>query len=226
MISPARAHYIKHCALAAARVSDTDRFRPDATQYELHLAQLAEHRRRLKQIKSIERKVEFKRGILPEYQPYLDGVLQGDGGLPDDVVTTLMVWHIDTGDLDGALTIGAYVLRHNLALPDQYQRDAACVIAEEIAEHALLQLASGEAPAKLVEQLVLAAELVKDHDMPDEVQAKLHKAIGFALRETSPSVALDELQRALELHPKCGVKKDIERLARQIKNTKAGSDAD
>lgn len=225
MPSPARAHFIRMSAAAATHAAEGDAIRPDATQYELHLAQLAEHRRRLKQIKSVERKVEAKRKFLPEYQAYLDGVLQGDGGAQDDVVTTLMVWHIDAGDFDGALALGAYVLRHDLKLPDQYQRDAACVLAEEIAEAALAKLAQDHAAAtdiQLLLQLVRTADLVKGRDMPDEVAAKLHKAIGYASRADAPADALEELQRALELNPKCGVKKDIERLQREIRNTAAG----
>lgn len=37
------------------------------------LMQLAEHRRRLKQIQSIERKIEVKRQLLPEYAAYIQG---------------------------------------------------------------------------------------------------------------------------------------------------------
>lgn len=229
MTSPARAHFIKHSvAAAAAKAAADNSLRPDATQYELHLAQLTEHRRRLKQIQSIERKVEFKRQILPEYNAYIQGVLEGGSDAQDDVLTTLLVWHIDVGDFDGALTIGAYVLQHGLQLPDQYQRDAATVIAEEIAEHTLVDLGKPDATASdaLVQQLVQAADLVKGRDMPDEVQAKLHKAIGYALRDTAPEAALAELGRALELNPNVGVKKDIERLQRAInKDTAAATKA-
>lgn len=220
MHSPARAHFIKHSTAAAAKASADSAPRPDLTQYELHLAQLAEHRRRLHQIKSVERKIAFKQQVLPEYGPYIAGVLEGDSGAPDDVLTTVMVWCIDAGDIDGAIEIADYVLRHKLALPDQYKRDAACVIAEEIAEHALRALTAGNADtAALAVQLDRVSLLTADRDMPDEVRAKLHKALGYALRDSEPVAALAELQRAMQLHEKCGVKKDIERLERDIKNT-------
>lgn len=224
MQSPARAHFIKHSVVAAAQAAADNAVRPDATQYELHLAQLAEHRRSLHGIKSIERKIEFKRQVLPEYTAYVDGVLAGDSGVPDDVITTVMVWRIDTGDIDGALAIAPYVLRHNLPLPDQYKRDAACVIAEEIADHVLLELAhdGGTDAAVLVDQLTRTAQLVDGRDMPDEVAAKLCKALGYALRGSNPEAARAALDRALQLNPKCGVKRDIEILDRAIKNAKSG----
>lgn len=224
MQSPARAHFIKHSVVAAAQAAADNAARPDATQYELHLAQLAEHRRSLKSIKSVERKIDFKRQVLPEYTAYVDGVLAGDSGAPDDVLTTVMVWRIDTGDIDGALVIADYVLRHNLPLPDQYKRDAACVIAEEIAEHALLELAhdGGADAAVLVDQITRTCYLVAHCDMPDEVAAKLNKALGYALRDSNPKAAREALDRALQLNPKCGVKRDIELLDRAIKNAKSG----
>jgi len=221
MHSPARAHFIRKSAAASTQAAADAAPRPDATQYELHLAQLAEHRRALHKIKSVQRKIEFKAKVLPEYLPYIAGVLDGDSGAPDDVVTTLMVWCIDTGNFNRALTIAEYVLRHKLALPDQYQRDAACVVAEEIAEYALRLLADPKAESDAVEligSLQITAALVEGHDMPDEVAAKLQKALGYATRERAPKASLEHLQKALALDPRCGVKKDIERLERALKN--------
>lgn len=224
MHSPARAHFIRMSAAAANQAATDSAPRPDATQYELHMAQLAEHRRALKQIKSVERKIDFKRKVLPEYDAYVAGVLEGDSGAQDDVITTVMVWRIDVGDIDGALTLAEYVLRHKLALPDQYKRDAACVIAEEIADHAMLELAhdGGTDAATLAVQLARTGEMVADCDMPDEVAAKLNKAYGYAQRDIDPESARLALDRALQLNPKIGVKRDIEILDRAIKNAKSG----
>ncbi|CAJ0743813.1 hypothetical protein R76696_04668 [Ralstonia mannitolilytica] len=216
-------------ALAAQAQQDANPLR-HATGHELMLAQLAEHKRQLKAVQSIERKAELKRKLLPEYAAWVEGVLQSDAGLQDEVFMTVMVWHIDAGDLAGALPMAAYAIRHKLAMPDQYQRTTACLIAEEFANMALKAIDAGEAVDMVA--LVSVADLVADDDMPDEVRAKLHKALGYAnyaqagtadsvraaiLRQT----ALAELKRALELHEKCGVKKDIERIEREIKNAAA-----
>ncbi|WP_316856209.1 phage terminase small subunit, partial [Ralstonia mannitolilytica] len=228
--SPARNHFLRaSAALAAQAQQDANPLR-HATGHELMLAQLAEHKRQLKAVQSIERKAELKRKLLPEYAAWVEGVLQSDAGLQDEVFMTVMVWHIDAGDLAGALPMAAYAIRHKLAMPDQYQRTTACLIAEEFANMALKAIDAGEAVDMVA--LVSVADLVADDDMPDEVRAKLHKALGYAnyaqagtadsvraaiLRQT----ALAELKRALELHEKCGVKKDIERIEREIKNAAA-----
>ena len=214
MTSPARAHYLRTVAAQSAAAGAPEPL-ANANAYELMLAQLAEHRRRLKQVQSIERKIEAKRAMLPDYAPWVEGVLAGDAGVQDDVLMTVLVWRIDTGDLAGALPLAEYALRHKLSLPDQYHRPLACLIAEESADLALRQIAA-EQPVD-VASLVAVLTLTAEQDMPDEVRARLLKALGYALRDSDKAGALSYLQQALARHEKVGVKKDIERLERELK---------
>lgn len=214
MKSPAQRHFLRTVAARAAAVA------PDvpanAPAYELMLAQLAEHRRRLKQVQSIERKVELKRAMLADYADWTAGVLAGGAGAQDDVFVTVMLWHIDVGDLAGALPLAEYAIAHGLTMPDQYRRSLPCALAEEAAELALKRPAPE--PADL-DALLALERLTAPHDMPDEARAKLHKAIGYAHRAAGdPAAALAALNRAVELHDRVGVKKDVERLERELKN--------
>lgn len=212
MITPAMRHKLR--ASGALRSSDPAT-RADTTAYEQMLVKLAADRRRLHDLQSIERRAEVKREILPDYVPWVDGVLAGNQGVQDDILMTVMVWRIDAGDLTGAIEIARYAIDHNLAMPDQYKRGTACLIAEEAAEMALK--GGSENPGD-ADQLIAIGNLVEDQDMPDEVRAKLLKAIGYAVAPIQPGTAKEILKRALELHPKVGVKKDIERIERELKN--------
>jgi hypothetical protein len=191
----------------------------DATAYEMMLLKLAEDKRRLKDVQSMERKAEVKRELLPEYEPWVEGVLQGCLGVQDDVLMTVMVWRIDAGDYAGAIEIARYAIQHKLSMPDQYKRTTACLIAEEMADAALKAHDAGA--VLVVEPLQEVAEITAEEDMPDEVRAKLYKAIGYAMsgNKTMIGSALDFMRRALGLHDKVGVKKDIERLERELKNS-------
>ncbi|HBB1350363.1 TPA: terminase, partial [Escherichia coli] len=61
-------------------------------------------------------------------------------------------------------------------------------------------------------------ELTATADMPDEVRAKLHKITGLFLRDAGDAAgALAHLQRATQLDCQAGVKKEIERLERELK---------
>ena len=220
-LTPAQRHLQRHTAATLQR-TDAEA-KPDAryaTAYELQLMQLAEHRRQLKAIQSIERKVELKHKLLPEYDAWIDGTLQADHGAQDEVLATLLVWHIDCASYPRALQIAEYALRHGLVLPDRYERTLACVLAEEIADAQLKAHDAGQ----FIELTTVhrAIELTDAHDMPDEVRAKLLKARGIARLGKGDgyailTAALTDLRRAHVLHDKCGVKKLIEVTERKLK---------
>jgi len=197
--------------------------RTQGSAYELMQAQLFEHTRELKNIQSVERKIEAKRGFLSMYWPWVDGVLASGQGAEDMVLTNVFVWSMDVGEFDRAIAMAQYILAHNLKLPDRYQRTAATTLIDEVSDASL----RGYGPSVLT--LLQVAELTAAHDVPDQARAKLHKAIGFAMAERKSSNddfanlpleqaqhALQQLQRATELSQQAGVKKDIERLQRRI----------
>lgn len=212
MISPAKRHFQKTAAAhGAASVAAHNGAPVDANLYELMLMQLADHKRSLKEIQSVERKVEAKRGMLPEYVAYIDGILQADSGRQDEVLMTMLVWSIDVGDYARAIEIGAYALRHGLVTPEQYNRDTATLLAEEMAEARL------RGAAVPVDDLVHVDDLTSGSDMPDEARAKLKRAIGEAYSDAAPYVATAYLERAIELNKNIGVKKLLDSLKRKAK---------
>lgn len=216
MKSPARQHFQKTMA-ALNGVDTSERTADQLNQYELMLMQLASHKRTLKEIQSREKKALVKADFLPEYTAYVDGVIESNIGVQDDVLMTVIVWRIDAGDLEGALEIGEYALHHNLVTPEQYNRDTATLLTEEIAEYII---AKGEDSDDF--ELALKTELqVKQKDMPDQVRAKLHKALGMSCGSKNYDLAIDHLQRAIELDDKSGVKKIMEKFVRESKNNKS-----
>lgn len=233
MTSPARRHQQRVLAAQAAAAAPNGG-QVEGSAYELMQAQLYEHRLSLKSIQSIERKIEAKRAFLPVYDAYIDGALSAGNGAQDMVLTSVMVWHIDTGSFARALQIGAYALQHGLSLPDQYDRNVATLLIDEISSAALAGKVPAEQAAEILGEVgVLTAEF----DTPDQARAKLHKAIGYALvGKVGPAdvdytklafeparAALPHLQRALELFEQVGVKKDIERLERRLKDAPPAS---
>ncbi|WCM29182.1 phage terminase small subunit [Sphingomonas sp. QA11] len=186
---------------------------------------------RLKQIQSIEQKIAAKREMLPEYRAWIVGLLsaaeQTGRGVQDDILPTIMIWLIDTGQYEDALPLIDYVLRFNIALPTRYERTAPALIVEEIAEAAIKAQALGVSfPLGVLEQV---EQLIGKADMHDQIRAKLHKAIGVELAdraeeidgaapEFAPAVegALAHLRRAQQLHDRAGVKDRVRRLEKSI----------
>lgn len=218
MLSPAQRHRLQTATKKELEdAAANNRSFEQTNQYEIMLMQLAEHKRALKEIQSREKKAELKAEILPDYVPYVDGVIESDIGIQDDVLMTIMVWRIDAGDLHGALEIGKYALDHDLKTPEQYNRDTATLLVEEIAEYVIAQ---GEDSDEF--DLALIANLhTKDFDMPDQVRAKIHKAIGLSLASKNYDLAIEHLERALALDKKSGVTKVLEKFKRGLKNAQA-----
>lgn len=242
MVSLARQHYLRRIAglgaahaAALAGAPAEPAAAPNAGEYDLMVLKLRTDQVRLKALQSIEKRIELKRELLPEYagwiQGRLDAAVDASRGVQDDVFMTIMLWRIDVGDFDGALPMAQYALRFKLAMPEPFKRGVACIFAEEVAEAAIKLLAAGQpAPAVLAQ----VSELVDGHDMPDEVRAKVHKALGLEAARvagdeaacTASGVpgaarifkerALVELQRALSLHAACGVKGEIKRLEKEL----------
>lgn len=237
MTNPCRHHFQRvTAAIAAAAVAGPAMTMEGASIYELHLAKLQQDYLRLKQVQSIEGKAELKRQLLPEYVPYVAGVLAEGKGAQDQVLTTLMVWRMDAGDFSGALDIAQYVINHSLLMADRFERTTGTIVAEEISEMALkTQKAGGSFDLDL---LLRTEQIAGQEDMPDQAKAKLHLALGKACAEKvsddeTPETkviaigylesAKNYLARAIELHTNCGGKKDLERVERLLKKYAAPS---
>lgn len=219
MTSPARAHFLRATAAEASASAVSGQTLENCTQYDLMLLKLAEDRRRLKDVQSMEAKAELKRKLLPDYAPWVEGAIAAGKGAQDDVLMTVMLWRIDAGDFTGALDIAEYALPYKLVMPDRYQRTTATTLAEEIAD-AAKRARDGKQPFDIA-ILQRCQALTEAEDMHDQVRAKLHKELGLLQEASDPAGALANLTRAKALHDKVGVVKDIERIEKAIKNNTA-----
>lgn len=224
-LSIAQAHQRRARAAMEAAKTAPQQSMAGATAYEHQLNQLLQDRLRLKAIQSNEGKAALKLQLLPEYIPYVEGVLQAGNGAQDDVMTTVMIWRVDVEDYNGALDIADYVLKHKLIMPDRFERTTGCLVAEEIATAALkAQKANGSFDLSILHRTV---ELTDAEDMPDQARAKLYLATGRAtldgITAEEPGqpgqiqAGIDLLKRAIELHDGCGGKKDLDSAERLLK---------
>lgn len=199
--------------------------------YEQHLMQLNSDKNRLKNIQSKQNKVELKRQLLPNYKPYLHGILEVKPGVQDAVVTEMLVWSIDVGEYDFALDLAEYVLEHGLKLPDRFERSEACFITEDIADEFLKVLKTDVSiditVLERLESLITDESLDKSkRDMPDEVKAKLYLALGKAEMRlitgeqlvdlVHATRARDFLDQACKLDDKCGGRTDLNKMTKFV----------
>lgn len=225
-LTPAQKHWRQ---VMAERRGD-EHTAEDMTAYEQILHRLRHDQTRLSHIQGTEFKVEYKKTILEQYEPWIDGVLSANTGQSDEVFTTLLVWQIDCENYDRALDMADYVLAYNLPLPERYNRTPATMVIDEICDRALTLFAAGVSKEKLISINVLQrlCDLTKSYDVPNEVRAKLYKSLAYTLRLNDDindkSRAVELMQSALLLHEKVGVKRDIELLQREIKKATVKQD--
>lgn len=202
-------------------------------EYAELLEKLGEDLHRLSNTQSVELKIVAKAEMIGRYEDWVLGALiAGEQGkaVQDEIVATMLLWNLDLRDWTMALQIGAHVLTNGLSLPERIKRTPATVIAEEIAETSLKDVTAVDHGT-----LIATQTLTDGHDMPDEVRAKLMKAIGRKLMADAAAfdpdaggasaggkpalinAALVALKRALALDEKAGVKVDIGTLERELK---------
>ncbi|CAM6859807.1 Phage small terminase subunit [Enterobacter kobei] len=227
MLTPAQRHFQR--VMAERRGLADEESDIQRTAHEQILHRLRMDLSRLSGVQSEETKAEMKKSMLPEYEGWIEGTLDGDSGRQDEVITRLMVWAIDCRDYALALRLGRYVVRHGLTLPDNFNRTAATFLTEEMSKP-VLTFAAADADADLSASTAVldeVADIVADSDMPDVVRAKLCKARALARRGatdiTTKAEALALFREALTRNPNAGVKKEIATLAREVKKLSADS---
>ncbi|HCU1177749.1 TPA: terminase [Klebsiella pneumoniae] len=226
MLTPAQKHFQRVMAERHGKTdeqSDTARTAHEQIMHRLRMDQSA-----LRRVQSDQAKAAMKRQLLPHYEGWIEGTLEGDSGRQDEVIVTLMVWAIDAGDYALAVRIGRYVVTHGLLMPDRFNRTAATVLVDEICDPILVQVKADDATDVTPYLAVLneVAEFTAGSDMPDVVRAKLCKVRAFALRNGTTdeqTTALELLRQALTLDAGAGVKKEIDRLARVVKKAAAAA---
>lgn len=230
MLTPAQRHFQKVMAERRGQADEESEIQRTAHEQILH--RLRMDLSRLSGVQSEETKAEMKKSMLPEYEGWIEGTLDGDSGRQDEVITRLMVWAIDCRDHVLVMKLGRYVVRHGLTLPDNFNRTGATFLAEEMSKP-LLTLAAADADADLSSGIAVldeVAEIVADSDMPDVVRAKLCKARALARRGaadiTTKAEALALFREALTRNPNAGVKKEIATLAREVKKLSVGEGAE
>ena len=216
-MTPAQRH--RQAALAQKEVTNIAAG-PNAVYRMLQL-KLREDKQALKSKQSIQAKIELKRELIGHYDEWINATLSAGKGDQDNILTTLMLWHIDIGGFERALDIADYAMTHKLKMPDAHQRTLATVVAEEIADTAKKLATSDDIDDEQIAQVLRASTMTAEADMPDQVRAKLSRQVGELTETTNPVFALDNFQTALKFDENSGVKGSIKRLEKQLKEKTA-----
>lgn len=161
---------------------------------------------RLKKIASMQAKASVKAEILPEYLPYIEGLMTAGG--TDDVLTWCMIWAWDAGQIELFEKLARYALTHNAKMPTGFDRPLGGFLAETVAKWTLKQFDEDEQaqPTRLALWLLDATATT---DMHDEIRAKLYVASACLVQANQPDLALNYYETALTFDSHIRVKRKI-----------------
>lgn len=168
----------------------------------------------LSNIRAIDKKIEMKKQWLPEFQGFIDASLAQSPAEQNHALMHLLAWSIDVADFALAARIGQHAILNGMVMPERYKRTVAEVLAEDIGEACIKNVALAVEHAQLLESI---AEMVRGEDLVNQAHAKLYKALGLGLEASQPTEALSAFKNALRLNENVGVKKNIEKLERLLK---------
>lgn len=214
-MTPARRH--KHAVLAQHVAKDELAALYATSDYQKLLYSLKQDQLMLKRIQSIQDKVKTKAEMLPAYAAWVEGVIAAGQLNPDDQITpTILIWMIDTGNIDGAMPLIRFALEHNMPAADAYERTMCTIIFEETAER--LSAGAGISYAHLDDLCDRVAEKSENglhkYDMPDQVRAKFLKAAGEIYQAAdNKQKACALYERALNYDSACGVKTKLRQVS-------------
>lgn len=190
------------------------------TVYQRLYKSLKDDKAILKNIDSIQDKIKAKAAMIPNYSDWIQGVIDTGRAAEDDQVTpTLLVWMIDTGELDAAMPLAKLAIDTQMASTDEYRRTMPEIIIEQMAE----QISAGSDISlgnlqTLIDWVTAKADNgMHLNNMTDQIRAKLLKAAGERAEEQEKiehAIALYE--QALAYNARGGVKKRIDALKKQL----------
>lgn len=157
----------------------------------------------LKKIKSKKEKENVKAtALIPKYLPFVDGLLASSTAHP--FLGLFLVWLFDAGNFDKGLALAKFCLEFAIPLPEKIKRDIPTFIADVICEWAETQYDADLTAAPYFDD---AFELIKGHELHDEVTAKIFRLHGlFALRNEEYDIAVKSLATAFEYGAKVKTK--------------------
>ncbi len=78
---------------------------------------------KISKIKVLEEKAELKAALLPQYQPFVTDYMEQGHDYPNDVAVQVMIWLIDSADVENFLTLAFYLIKSGYQhMPERFKR--------------------------------------------------------------------------------------------------------
>jgi len=156
--------------------------------------------------------------LLPQFLPYLERYREAGQDYDNPVLTRVVIWLFDINDLDAALEWGFYAIERKQAMPDDFNRDVATFMADQVIDWAEQQHKAGHSIEPYFSRVF--EKVVNEWHLFERISARYYKLAGLVLMNSEQRAeqehALEYFRRATELHPKIGVGTRIAQLEKKL----------
>jgi hypothetical protein len=175
---------------------------------------------KIKTENTLEGKARIKEALLPNYLDFVGHYVDNGDNYPNDVAVQVMIWLLDTGDIEKGLNLALHLLKQNQKMPARFDRDMPTFLADFFYDWAGEELKADRCVSPYLDVLVATAEN-EQWPMHPLCYSKLY-AILAKHKERSgdyaEGVALCDKAEAINPE-KAGVKGLKERMQKRLQST-------
>lgn len=219
MISPAWKHRdnvlrAQAAAAAKAAVEKKDEttiktLAGDKARFELLLTALDNDCTRISALPKGSARTELKRELLKTWLPVVDAYIAGGSIFANPVLTQVMIWCWDTGDINNALRLTNVAIEQNQGMPERFSRNVKTYVADAFLDWCKEQQVNKSAIEPYFSEMLAK---VMDWAIHDDIKLKYVKLAALEAK------AAGDPERALEL---CEQAEKIDSKKAQVKTLKA-----
>lgn len=180
----------------------------------------------LKSFDGTPRKVAYKQERIDHYLPWVFGLIEGNQGHEDKILSYMLVWTIDIGDIPNFLKIAAYMQKHDLKPP--FETKLPSFISDNARDN-IDSLSLSDA-----EDIAL---FIADQDVQENSHATFLRLLGQKVLDgrEPETISIDDLadinrvisywETAVQLDSRVGIKKKLEQFQKRVAELSAPNDA-
>ena len=179
------------------------------------------HLARLKELKTLPEKADYKAKVLGDLQPFVDEYVAQDHYYPNDVAVWLMVWLFDVGRIEQAINLGLLLVNQDQKLPGKFGSDLVTFICDYTYDYAAAKFKDNESAQPYFDQ-VFTAMNDQDWQLHEVVEGKIYAMAAKLATQTKDHTKVVEYgTKALQINPKAGVKKLVDKATRALAKQQA-----
>ncbi len=198
----------------------------DETEYlgnpelETHKAIVVNSLDEMGDVEDIEDRLSYKAEAVKKVEAFVTDYVESGVKYPNIVAVWMMVWLFDLGDIAKAIPLALHLASQKIQkMPGKFKSNIYTFICDYVYDWAAAKIEANESAGPYLERVIKAIES-DDWDVTNIVRGKMYAMYGKHLDALAEDEdALKAYERAMQLNPRAGVKKNANKLRAKLEKT-------